>query len=183
MSEQKRKWQHWWPSMKMKKKLFLLFAFVNPKVLQPWGFFFAAVRDKVGFKIKTDCFLSDDANAFFNAWCAEMITDTCPQKRLCAWHVNKNWNTHLSQIPDVPVKSKKLHKSGKPITKRSYCKAQLYSLRSELDLNVFKTKMSDFEELLDGDSAYEKFKDYFVTRRMISGKNHRFQWERNWPRG
>lgn len=37
----------------------------------------------------------------------------------------------------------------------------LFSLRSELDLNVFKTKMDEFDKLLEGDSAYDKFKDYF----------------------
>lgn len=139
----------------------LAFCICESENVATMKIFYAAVRDKVGFKIKTDCFLSDDANAFFNAWCAEMIQDTLPQKRLCAWHVNKNWTTHLSQIPDVPVEPEKLNKLGKPITKRSHCKTLLFSLRSELDLNVFKTKMDEFGKLLEEDSAYEKFKDYF----------------------
>ena len=69
----------------------LAFCICDSKSTSTMQKFFAAVRDEVGFKIKTDCFLTDDANAFFNAWCAEMTettSDTQPQKRLCAWHVN-----------------------------------------------------------------------------------------------
>ena len=76
--------------------------------------FFASVRDKIGFKIKADYFLTDNANAFFNAWCAEMVADTKPHKRLCAWHVNQNWNTHLGQVPNGPIEPVQLKKEGKP---------------------------------------------------------------------
>ena len=123
--------------------------------------FFAAVRDKVGFKISTDSFVTNDANAFYNAWCAEMTTDTHPRKRLCAWHVNKNWTTHFSQVPDEPIQPLQMSKKGKPITKRQHCKTKLYALRTELDVEAFKTKMIEFLAILEGDSGYTTFKDYF----------------------
>lgn len=123
--------------------------------------FFATVRKKVGLKIKAEYFLTDDANAFFNAWCLEMTTEIKPHKRLCAWHVNKNWNTHFSQVPNVPLVPKELNKTGKPITKRSRCKSILYSLLQELDLNVFNSKMTKFLNFMDKDTDYHKFRDYF----------------------
>lgn len=62
----------------------LAFCFCNSESTEAMQVFFAAVRKNLGFPIETDIFLSDDANAFYNAWCAEMVTDKPPQKRLCA---------------------------------------------------------------------------------------------------
>ena len=114
--------------------------------------FFAAVEKKIGFQNKTDTFLTDDANAGSEQ----------PQKRLCAWHVNKNWIAILAQIPNEPLEPKKFDKSGEAITKRSHCKSRRFSLRVELDEEVFKTKLTEFLKLLNEDTAYAKFREYFV---------------------
>ena len=70
--------------------------------------FFAAIREKIGRKLKAEYFVSDDANAFYNAWCAEMCeSDEKPHKRLCEWHVNKNWICNLNRIKDPLAKKMK----------------------------------------------------------------------------
>ena len=145
------------------KGLALAFCFCQSESTSTMKTFFAAIRNKIGFIIKTDCFVSDDANAFFNAWCAEMKTDNPPHKRLCAWHVNKNWNAYLSQVPDDPVEPEMLDMLGKPITKRRHCKKSLFSLRLELDKDEFNIKLKSFLELLKSDNGYAKFESYFTN--------------------
>ena len=62
----------------------------------------------------------------------------------------------------MPVQPEMKTKSGKLITKRSRCKTQLYSLRTELDKEIFDEKMREFKKLLNGDKDYGKFGDYFA---------------------
>lgn len=90
-----------------------------------------------------------------------MTTDKQPQKRLCAWHVNKNWTTHLSSVSNEPVEPEELTKSGKVITKRNKCKSHLFAVRCELDKNTMAVKLKNFLELLEKDTDYQKFKAYF----------------------
>ena len=127
----------------------LAFCFCNSESTSTMQIFFSAIRNKLGFCIETDYFVSDDANAFFNACCAEIKTDKLPHKRLCAWHVNKNWTAHLSKVPKDPVVPEQLNRLGKPITKRDVCKFQLFSMRSELDKEELKIKVEKFLKLLN----------------------------------
>ena len=70
--------------------------------------FFAAIREKIGRRLKAEYFVSDDANGFYNAWCAEMCTENDKQhKRLCAWHVNQCWIGNLNRFRDPLDKKKK----------------------------------------------------------------------------
>ena len=56
--------------------------------------FFTSIRERCG-EVKTDVFMSDDANAYYNAWAA-----TFPQpskKLLCSWHVDRSWRRKLNE--------------------------------------------------------------------------------------
>lgn len=140
----------------------LAFCFCDSESAATMQMFFDAVKKKIGFKIETSTFLSDDANAFYNAWCAVMSTTKPVHKRLCAWHVNKNWIAYLNQVSNEAIEPEELDKFGNPITKRSKCKSKLFSLRCELDINVLGTKMENFLEFLKSDEDYKKFGDYFT---------------------
>ena len=124
--------------------------------------FFSAIRDKLGRKIKTDVFVSDGANAFYNAWIKEMCDGEFPLKRLCAWHVNKNWTGHLNEIrntdPEVVIDKKVQPRKDKKKT----CKDLLFAMRSELNKSLFETKFSEFMTFLDSDDDYSKFSAYFT---------------------
>lgn len=104
----------------------LAFCFCESKDTVTMQKFFAAVKKNVGFQIEADYFLSDDANSFYNAWCAEMTSDNQPHKRLCAWHVNKAWISNLGQFINEPIKPEELNRKGEPITKRSKCKSLVF---------------------------------------------------------
>lgn len=85
----------------------------NTKSMQ---IFFAAICDKIGRKLNAEYLVSDDANAFYNAWCAETCDgDETPHKRLCEWHVNKNWICNLNRIRDPLDKKKKSSKGSNKV--------------------------------------------------------------------
>ncbi|KAG8195381.1 hypothetical protein JTE90_001397 [Oedothorax gibbosus] len=57
--------------------------------------FFSCLKSKVG-TLKPKVFMSDMAEAFYNAWL--LIMDK-PLKRLfCTWHVDKSWRKNLSKV-------------------------------------------------------------------------------------
>lgn len=77
------------------------------------------------------------ANAFYNAWCAEMCDgDERLSKRLCAWHVNKNWICNLNRIKDPLAKKKKL-------TETSSKNQQLNSSKDQTEKNDSTFKQVD----------------------------------------
>ena len=65
--------------------------------------FFNEIRKKCGHRILVDYVMSDDARAYYNAWCNAMYKSTDPPSTKpipvkCMWHILKNWNQNLSNI-------------------------------------------------------------------------------------
>jgi hypothetical protein len=120
--------------------------------------FFSAIKNRIGRAINARTFLSDDANAFYNAWVAEMCVDLpYPKKRLCEWHVNCNWTTKLNIIPNIPA-------SHQPTTTyRKEAKSKLFDLRKELDKNLFHHKLENFLIYLNSNECFFPFLSYFKT--------------------
>ncbi len=69
--------------------------------------FFEHVKKRYGGPICTNAFMSDDANAMWNAWVAAMGTEATKntKKLLCAWHVLKNLHENVKS----KVSDKNLH--------------------------------------------------------------------------
>lgn len=84
----------------------LAFCFCKSEDTLSMQIFFGAIRDAIGRKIEAEYFVSDDADAFYNAWCAEMCESKRPHKRLCAWHVNRNWIGNMNRIKNPVIKKK-----------------------------------------------------------------------------
>lgn len=69
---------------------FLIARSEKAEFLQPW---FAAIQQSVG-PINPAFFMSDDANAFWNAYTAVFGAGQT-QKLLCSWHIHRNWKAQL----------------------------------------------------------------------------------------
>jgi hypothetical protein len=118
--------------------------------------FFSAVKNQIGKSINCRFFVSDDANAFFNAWVEVMCKDNnLPQKRLCTWHVNQNWTAKLNSIPNTQLND------NSPQTHRKQIKEKLFDLRSELSKTLFSEKLKKFLDCLKSNPIYEQFDEYF----------------------
>lgn len=62
---------------------------------EPLKRFFEAIKSRIGKPLNCRAFMSDAANAYYNAWNAVMGT---PEKRLlCIWHVRRNWTAQLKK--------------------------------------------------------------------------------------
>ncbi|XP_065217732.1 uncharacterized protein LOC135843700 [Planococcus citri] len=113
--------------------------------------FFDKVKNAVGFPIKSDIFMSDDAPQFFDAWAAVMGKPA--HKLLCWWHINKNWTSMLNTKIDNKHKEK-----------RKYVKDALYSLATSLiDTKEFDSRLSVFLKTLEEDEDTRQFYQYFKT--------------------
>jgi hypothetical protein len=118
--------------------------------------FFSAVKNQIGKSINCRFFVSDDANAFFNAWVEVMYKDNnLPQKRLCTWHVNQKWTAKLNSIPNTQLND------NSPQTHRKQIKEKLFDLRSELSKTLFSEKLKKFLDCLKSNPIYEQFDEYF----------------------
>ena len=130
--------------------------------------FFFVIKEKLARKIKTEYFVSDGANAFYNACVAEMCGDEFLHKRWCAWHVNQNWTVNANQIqntdPDVFI-GKELQPK---INKKKECKKLLFDMRAELDKSVIKTKLEHsilfFKSHVDCSTFLECFQKNYEHR-------------------
>lgn len=71
------------------------FCFSNREDELIFKIFFQYIKRKVGV-IHTNVFMSDDAPAFYNAWSSTM--SSVPNKLLCTWHVDRNWQQNLGKI-------------------------------------------------------------------------------------
>lgn len=69
---------------------FLISRSEKQENLEPW---FEAIKEQVG-EIKPAFFMSDDANAFWNAYTAVFGAGET-QKLLCSWHIHRNWKAQL----------------------------------------------------------------------------------------
>jgi len=67
--------------------------------------FFNEIK-KVCGNIESQCFMSDMANQYYNAWVAVMNEGPRPKKLLCTWHVDKAWKGKLrKKVGDDTVES------------------------------------------------------------------------------
>ena len=57
--------------------------------------FLEALKKKTG-PIETNCFMSDDADQFFNAWVG-VFGKNSTSKLLCSWHVDRAWRKDLQE--------------------------------------------------------------------------------------
>lgn len=65
--------------------------------------FFKAVKEKTG-AITPEVFMSDDAQAFYNAW--QEVMGDAKRRLLCAWHVDKNWRESIKKhVPDKQLQA------------------------------------------------------------------------------
>ena len=65
--------------------------------------FFNEIRKKCGDRILVEYVMTDDAPAYYNAWCNAMHKSTDPPTSKptavkCSWHILKNWNKNLCDI-------------------------------------------------------------------------------------
>lgn len=63
-----------------------------------WRKFFLILKEEIGFLVP-QYFLSDDDCSFYNAWCHVMGKPG--NRRLCLWHVIKNWKQRYHNLPGV----------------------------------------------------------------------------------
>lgn len=70
--------------------------------------FFENIKIKVGH-IQANIFMSDDAPAFYNAWCHVM--SPVLNRLLCTWHIDKNWRQNLSKINGTNEKKALVYKT------------------------------------------------------------------------
>ena len=57
--------------------------------------FFKSLRDRCG-DVKTEFFMSDDAEAYHNAWSS--VFSRPGRKLLCSWHVDRSWRRKLNEL-------------------------------------------------------------------------------------
>jgi hypothetical protein len=118
--------------------------------------FLSALKNRIGKPIRCRYFMSDDANAFYNAWIEVMCEDqNYPHKRLCTWHVNQNWTAKINTVTNIPIET-----NGE-LTYRKLAKEKLFDLRSELSKSLFDQKLKDFLELLKSNELFASFDEYF----------------------
>ena len=105
--------------------------------------FFAALKERIGSVEVTD-FMSDDAEAFYNAWTRNFP----PPKRqlLCAWHVDKSLRTNIYRNVSNIAEQVNLYKIVKV-------------LQVETDQKEFKKKLQEFCAFAE--DRYPSFYDYF----------------------
>ena len=56
--------------------------------------FFASIRERCG-DVKTEIFMSDDAEAYHNAWASDFSRPD--KKLLCSWHVDRSWRRTIGE--------------------------------------------------------------------------------------
>ena len=56
--------------------------------------FFARIRERCG-DVKTEIFMSDDTEAYHNAWAS--VFSRPGKKLLCSWHVDRSWRRKIGE--------------------------------------------------------------------------------------
>ena len=64
---------------------------------------FGAIKDFVGV-IQAQYFMTDDAPAFYNAWC--LVMGRPGQQLLCSWHVDKSWQKRLLKVTHMSAEKR-----------------------------------------------------------------------------
>ena len=110
--------------------------------------FLAAVKSRVG-DIKPTLFMSDDAEAFFNAWQGVFGVHKETQKLLCTFHVDRAWRKNLNEhIKDKQEMVEAYH--------------HLRVLLMERDRSKFHLLMQQFLSLML--DKHQAFYTYFVKK-------------------
>ena len=107
--------------------------------------FFKPLYKRVG-KIKPHYFMSDDAQAFYNAWCG--VFGPTSHKLLCMWHVDRAWRQAIQQhIADSTDRVEAYH--------------VLRVLLTETDQSTFRNLLQ--KALSHFESLSESFYRYFLS--------------------
>lgn len=108
------------------------------------GQFFSAIKKNVGL-IKAKVLMTDDADAYVNAWTKVMSK---PEHHLiCSWHIDKSWTNNLSKIKNVD--------------KRTQVYYACRVLLEELDIEKFEDSLEGFLVDCTVDPDTQSFGDYF----------------------
>ena len=113
--------------------------------------FLKAIKERIGC-LQPCCFMSDDANQYFNAW-KGVFGGERTTKLLCAWHVDRAWKTALNQ-----------HVHTKQSRNEIY--HQLRMLLMENEEATFRQLLQQFISFLDAsEKAFSKyFKEHYCHR-------------------
>eukprot|EP00794_Sanderia_malayensis_P017246 gene17246-18967_t len=112
--------------------------------------FFAALRERIG-DINVKDFMSDDADAFCNAWSRNFAA---PRRQLiCSWHVDKNIRKNIMQKVKGAEEQAILYKCIKTVI-------------TETDEVQFKIKLQELCAYIDENHSefYQYFKTQFLSR-------------------
>ncbi|CAG9817796.1 unnamed protein product [Phaedon cochleariae] len=123
------------------------FCFSNRSDTKLFEVYFNCIKDRVGI-INTKVFMSDDAPAFYNAWCSVM--GPAMHQLLCTWHIRRNWFENLNKITGPNSKDKK-----------TLVFKTLKVLQTEVDKEKFHLGLANFLTDLREDSDTMLFGEYF----------------------
>ncbi|CAG9765599.1 unnamed protein product [Ceutorhynchus assimilis] len=108
------------------------------------------IKTRIGGGIVCNVFMSDMAEAFFNAWIEVMPP---PKQRLfCSWHVDRAWRNNLSKI--------------KTTKKRVIVYKTLRAILQETDIHAFDKMLIEFNGLVNADNDTQEFGIYFNKEYM-----------------
>lgn len=130
----------------------IAFCFSNRGDENIFILFFRMIKTKIGI-INPNVFMSDDAPAFYNAWC--QIMGEVPHKLLCTWHVDKNWRQQLNKIRGDPSKKVMVYKTLRTLLQLSSVDEFTACLNE-----VLKDLLNDEDTRTYG----EYFERYYATR-------------------
>lgn len=112
-------------------------------------YFLKSIRQECG-KILCNCFMTDDAPQYFQAWSSVMVDkdDVSPSKLLCAWHVTRSFERNiLSKLKGHKLKEFVFH--------------HLKTIMAELDEQKLETMLHQFCTTIQLDDNTKKFSVYF----------------------
>ncbi|XP_072399485.1 uncharacterized protein [Diabrotica undecimpunctata] len=104
------------------------------------------VRDSLGGKIKTNIFMSDVAEDFFNAW--QVVMEPPNLHLFCSWHVDEAWRKNLCKIKGNKENQAEVYK-------------MLRTLMVERDNIAFEQMFKEVVESLKSDPDTTEFGEYF----------------------
>lgn len=107
-------------------------------------YFYEAVKSNTG-DIKTEWFMSDDAQQYYTAW---VSTFACtPKKLLCTWHVDRAWRENIKLLKDIDLEATVYH--------------NLRVLLEECDIQTFESLLESTITNLDKNKSTQGFGKYF----------------------
>uniref|UniRef100_A0A6P7GVN3 Uncharacterized protein LOC114341342 n=1 Tax=Diabrotica virgifera virgifera TaxID=50390 RepID=A0A6P7GVN3_DIAVI len=107
--------------------------------------FFLHVEEQIGKKIKPRVFMSDMAEAYYNAWL--QVMHPAEFRLYCSWHVDRAWRKNLEKVVN---KEKKI-----------LIYQMLRMLLQERDIETFNTLTQKFLEFCQGSPESVEFANYF----------------------